>query len=59
MAGAISGMFSAQLIGRVLHYTNNNYLAPFAVASAVYLAAVAVIHILAPRLERADIRGLS
>jgi ACS family hexuronate transporter-like MFS transporter len=58
MAGALSGMFSAQLIGSVLHYTNNSYLAPFAVASVVYLAAVAVIHILAPRLERADMDWL-
>lgn len=51
MAGAVAGMFSAQLIARVLHYTHNNYLVPFALASVAYVLAVAVIHLLMPRLE--------
>jgi ACS family hexuronate transporter-like MFS transporter len=51
MAGAVAGMFSAQLIARVLHYTNNNYFVPFALASVVYLLAVIIIHLLLPRLE--------
>jgi nitrate/nitrite transporter NarK len=55
MAGAITGMFSAQLIGRVLDYTNNSYLVPFALASGVYLAAVAVIHLLLPRFEQLEL----
>jgi ACS family hexuronate transporter-like MFS transporter len=44
-------MFSAQLIGRVLHFTHNNYLVPFALFSLAYLLALAVIHVLVPRLE--------
>ena len=55
MAGAVTGMFSAQLIGRVLDYTNNSYLVPFALASGVYLAAVAVIHLLLPRFEQLEL----
>jgi MFS transporter, ACS family, hexuronate transporter len=55
MAGAIAGMFSAQLVGRVLEYSNNSYLVPFALASAVYVLAVALIHILVPRFEVAEI----
>lgn len=51
MAGAIAGMFSAQLIGHVLHFTNNNYLVPFALASVVYLLALGIMHALTPRLE--------
>ena len=51
MAGAVAGMFSAQLIGRVLHYTHNNYFVPFALASLSYLAALGVMHALVPNLE--------
>ncbi|NWG14780.1 MAG: MFS transporter [Acidobacteria bacterium] len=55
MAGAVAGMFSAQLIGRVLHYTHNSYIVPFALASAIYLLAVAVIHALVPKLEQMEL----
>ena len=41
-------MAFAQLIGRVLEYTDNNYLIPFAVASLSYLLGVMVIHALLP-----------
>jgi len=51
MAGAIAGMFSAQLIGRVLHFTNNNYFVPFALVSVVYLLALGIMHALTPKLE--------
>lgn len=51
MAGSLGGMAFAQLVGRVLEYTNNNYLIPFVVASLIYLVAVIVIHRLLPRLE--------
>jgi MFS transporter, ACS family, hexuronate transporter len=56
MAGAVAGMFSAQLIGHVLDYTNNNYRAPFAVASCVYVLAVAIIHGLLPRMEPMELK---
>jgi ACS family hexuronate transporter-like MFS transporter len=51
MAGAIAGMFSAQLIGRVLHFTHNNYFVPFALASVAYLLALGIMHLLVPKLE--------
>lgn len=51
MASAIAGMFSAQLIGRVLHLTNNNYFVPFALASGAYLVALGIMHALTPKLE--------
>lgn len=51
MAGSIAGMFFAQIVSRVLHYTNNNYLVPFAMAASSYLLALGIIHLLLPRLE--------
>lgn len=51
MAGSLGGMAFAQLVGRVLAYSNNSYLIPFAVSSLIYLVAVIVIHALLPRLE--------
>ncbi len=51
MAGSLSGMAFSLLVGRVLEYTGNNYLVPFAIASLVYLLAAAVMHALLPRLE--------
>jgi ACS family hexuronate transporter-like MFS transporter len=51
MAGAISGMCFAQLVSRILQYTNNNYLVPFAIASLIYLAALGIMHLLVPKLE--------
>jgi ACS family hexuronate transporter-like MFS transporter len=52
MAGSLGGMFFAQLVSRILHYTNNNYAVPFAVASLAYLIALGVMHLLVPKLER-------
>jgi ACS family hexuronate transporter-like MFS transporter len=51
MAGSLAGMAFAQAISRILEVTNNNYFVPFAYASLVYLAAVALMHRLVPRLE--------
>lgn len=52
MAGSIAGMVFAQLVSRILHATNNNYIIPFAIAASTYSIALAVIHLLLPRLER-------
>jgi ACS family hexuronate transporter-like MFS transporter len=52
MAGSVAGMFFAQLVSRVLHFTNNNYLVPFAIAASAYLLALGLIHLLVPRLEQ-------
>jgi nitrate/nitrite transporter NarK len=50
-AGSLAGMAFAQVISRILQFTNNNYFVPFAYASLVYLAAVGIMHWLVPRLE--------
>jgi ACS family hexuronate transporter-like MFS transporter len=50
-AGAVAGMFFAQLISRVLALTHSNYMAPFAVAAASYLFGLACIHLLLPNLD--------
>jgi ACS family hexuronate transporter-like MFS transporter len=51
MAGSLVGMGFAQFVSRILFFTNNNYLVPFAVAASTYLVAVILIHLLLPRLE--------
>jgi MFS transporter, ACS family, hexuronate transporter len=51
MAGALSGMAFAQLVSRILQFTNNNYVVPFAIASLAYVVAVGIMHALTPRLE--------
>ena len=52
MAGAIGGMFIAQIAGRVLEYTKS-YKSLFFMAASAYLLALLSIHLLAPRLEAA------
>jgi ACS family hexuronate transporter-like MFS transporter len=54
MAGAIGGMFSAKIVGYVLQRTGS-YLVPFLIAGSTYLVALALIQLLAPRLEPARI----
>jgi MFS transporter, ACS family, hexuronate transporter len=51
MAGAIAGMFFAQVVARVLYATNNNYVVPFAIAGMTYSLGLLLIHLLLPRLE--------
>ncbi len=57
MAGAIGGMLIASTVGLILEYTksptfpNGNYFSIFIIAGGAYLLALAVIHLLAPRLE--------
>jgi ACS family hexuronate transporter-like MFS transporter len=56
MAGAIGGMLAASAAGRVLE-TTGSYWPLFVVAGSAYLVALAVMQVLAPRLERADVGG--
>ena len=56
MAGAIGGFFIATVVGHVLQWTGS-YMIPFVIAGAAYLLALAVIHILSPRLEPAKLDG--
>jgi MFS transporter, ACS family, hexuronate transporter len=54
MAGAIGGMLIAKIVGHVLQWTGS-YMVPFLIAGSTYLLALAIIQILAPRLEPAKI----
>jgi len=54
MAGAIGGMLIATATGYLLQITHS-YHAVFVVAGVAYLAALGVIHAIAPRLEPADV----
>jgi len=51
MAGALGGMAIAKITGYVLQWTGS-YVPIFIMASVMYLIALGLIHLLAPRLER-------
>ena len=53
MAGAVGGMLIAKLTGYILQATGS-YLPVFFIAAFTYLVALIVIHVLAPRLEPAQ-----
>lgn len=50
--GAIGGMLIALVVGEILQRTGS-YLPIFLIAGTAYLVALAIIHLLAPRLEPA------
>jgi ACS family hexuronate transporter-like MFS transporter len=52
--GAIGGLGIATFAGFVLHFTGS-YVPMFIIAGCVYLCALVIIHLLVPRLQRADI----
>ena len=54
MAGAIGGMLIAKLTGYLLQVTGS-YVPVFLIAAFAYLVALAVIHMLVPRLEPARV----
>jgi ACS family hexuronate transporter-like MFS transporter len=56
MVGAVGGIALFWVIGKVLKATGN-YLPVFVMASVAYLIALAIIHSLVPRLEKADIEA--
>jgi len=56
MAGSIGGMLIATTVGLILQYTGS-YLPIFVIAGSAYLVALLVIHLLAPRLEPADVES--
>ena len=55
--GLFAGMFASfifqRLTGTILQITHGNYVPVFAVLGFLYVAALAVIHLLVPRLEPA------
>ena len=54
MAGSIGGMMIASAVGLILQYTGS-YLPIFVIAGSAYLVALGIIHLLAPRLEPANV----
>lgn len=54
MAGSIGGMLIATTVGLILQYTGS-YFPIFIMAGGAYLLALAIIHLLVPRLEPANI----
>ena len=54
MAGAVGGMLIAKLTGYILEATGT-YVVVFLIAASAYLAALAVIHLLLPKLEPAPL----
>lgn len=52
--GAIGGMGMALFTGYILDATNNNYDILFAIAGSAYFVALAVVHLLSPRLARVE-----
>jgi ACS family hexuronate transporter-like MFS transporter len=54
MAGAIGGMFIAKLVGWILDSTGS-YVPIFIIAASAYLTALAIIQLLAPKLEPAKL----
>jgi len=52
--GAVGGMVIATFTGLVLEFTHS-YVPMFVIAGTIYLVALAVIHILVPHLEPAEI----
>lgn len=56
MAGSIGGMLIATAVGLILQYTGS-YLPIFIIAGSAYLIALAIIHLLAPRLEPANVES--
>jgi MFS transporter, ACS family, hexuronate transporter len=54
MAGAIGGMLMAKMVGYILQWTGS-YRIPFLMAGSAYLVALAMVHLLTPRLEPAKL----
>jgi ACS family hexuronate transporter-like MFS transporter len=54
MAGSIGGMLIATTVGLILQYTGS-YLPIFIIAGIAYIIALAVVHLLVPRLEPVDL----
>jgi MFS transporter, ACS family, hexuronate transporter len=51
LAGSLAGILFVQVVSRTLHYTNNNYFIPFAMAASAYFVGLAIMHALLPRIE--------
>ena len=56
--GSLSMMFVGLLIGLVLTFTHGNYAPLFVIAGTVYLFAIAIIHLIVPKLQSVPIQQL-
>jgi ACS family hexuronate transporter-like MFS transporter len=54
MAGALGGLMIAKIVGHVLQNTGS-YQVPFMIAGVAYLFALAMIHLIAPKLAPAEL----
>ena len=54
MAGAVGGMVIALVVGEILQRTGS-YVPIFIIAGSAYLVALTVIHLLAPKIQPADV----
>ena len=54
-AGAMGGVLFQRVTGLVLQGNGNNYTPIFIVCGLAYVTALAIIHLLVPRLDRADL----
>lgn len=54
-AGGLGGYFFSQHVGKVLKLDPNNYLPILIIGGTIYLVALGIIQVLAPRLEKAGI----
>lgn len=57
-AGSIGGMLMQTTVGLILYYSGS-YLPISIIAGSTYLVAPAIIHLLAPRLEPADVESVT
>ncbi len=57
MFGAIGGMLISPLVGYILQ-TTGSYVPIFIIAASAYLVALAIIHLLAPKLEPAQVEAV-
>lgn len=55
LGGAMGGMLVAPAIGHWLDFSNHAYGPLFFIAGTMYLAALAVIHLLVPKLEQVEV----
>jgi ACS family hexuronate transporter-like MFS transporter len=53
--GGIGGILIAEFAGRVLQRDPSYYLPMFVIGGTIYLVALGVIHLLVPRMDRADL----
>jgi len=54
-SGAVGGMILSYSIGSILQATGGNYVPIFIIAACIYLSAILMIHLLAPKMEPADL----